>query len=242
MKSETIEKIERAFAENFEVSPRALSLERVLVRAHPQIYAEYAGAQLLRTPHGYLLTVLPEWLERATKAVRDVPAASVFDVQTLSAIFGDAADVAIGPSTIAYADEEVFRPATPMGERLLTREDAEAMIEFREACDPLEWNHGGAISPAQHPTFALYVDGAIVAAASYDYQGEYLRHAGVITHPGHRGKGYGAAVASALTAHGLGEGGIMQWQTLFSNVPSLRIGRALGYEPWVETMAVHFRS
>jgi len=230
------------FAENFEVPPAALSHERVLVRAHPRIYAGYAGAQFLRTPAGYLLTVPPEWVDRATEALHEAPPAAAFDVQALGAVFGDNVDVPIGPSTIAYADESDFLPADTMHARLLGREDAEAMIEFREACDPLEWSHGGAISPVQHPTFAAFVGDAIVAAASYDYQGERIRHVGFITRPDRRCNGYGRAVASAVSAFGLAEGGIMQWQTLQSNVPSFRVGQALGYQPWIETIAIRLKA
>jgi GNAT superfamily N-acetyltransferase len=238
---ETRAYLDAFFAENFEVSPDALSHERTLVRRHPRIYAGYAGAQFLRTPSGYLLTVPPDWVDRASRALHEASPVASFDVRALIEIFGNNVDVPIGPSIISYADESDFRPADTMHARLLAREDAEAMIVFREACDPLEWNHGGAINPVQHPTFAVFVGDAIVAAASYDYQGDRIRHVGFITHPHYRSKGYGRGVASAVTAYGLAEGGIMQWQTLTSNVPSFRVGQSLGYQPWIETIAIRLK-
>jgi GNAT superfamily N-acetyltransferase len=123
----------------------------------------------------------------------------------------------------------------------LTQDDADALARLRDASDPIEWDHGGNIYPVKHPTFAVFDGAEIVAAASYDYQEEWIRHVGFITHPAHRGRGYGRAVGSAITAYGLGEGGVMQWQTLNANVPSFRVGQALGYKPWVETIAVRLR-
>jgi GNAT superfamily N-acetyltransferase len=241
MRPETRDRLDQFFAENFELPPAELSNDRVLVRRHPRIFEGYAGAYLLHNTHGYLLTVPPNMVASVNAAVERIPPASLFDVDALCAVFGDAVDVPIGPSTVAYADDTDFCPADTLSARLLTREDADAMIRFREACDPLEWNHGGSINAVQHPTFAVFIDDAIVAAASYEYQGEWIRHVGVISHPQHRGRGFGTAVASAVTAHGLDEGGIMQWQTLNANVPSFRIGQALGYQPWVETLAVRLR-
>ena len=238
MKEETRRRLDEFFEQNFEVMVDALSDQRVLVTRHPRIFEGYAGAYLLRNPHGYLLCVPPAWLDRASEAVATREPATLFDVEALTAIFGDAVDVPVGPATISYADETDFVPADTFGARLIDAEDAPALIRLREACDPVEWDHGGHIHPVQHPTFAVFVDGKIVAAASYDYQRDWIRHVGFITHPAHRSRGFGRGVASAITAYGLAEGGVMQWQTLNENVPSFRVGQALGYKPWVETIAI----
>jgi GNAT superfamily N-acetyltransferase len=238
MLEQTRSRLDEFFAGNFEVAVAELSHERVLVRAHPRIFEGYAGAYLLRNRHGYLLCVPPEWLDRTNAAVGAREPASLFNVEALTAIFGAAVDVPVGPATISYADETDFAPTDSMGARLLDQTDAEALIRLRDACDPIEWDHGGHTHPVQHPTFAVFVDGEIVSAASYDYQGEWIRHVGFITHPAHRGRGYGRAAASAITTYGLAEGGVMQWQTLNENVPSFHVGQALGYKLWVETIAI----
>jgi GNAT superfamily N-acetyltransferase len=241
MKDVTRDLLDRFFEQHFETAISALSNARVVVRAHPKSFEGYEGAYLLRNPHGYLLCVPPGWLKHVTTAAALIEPEALFDVDRMRALFGDATDVPVGPATIAYADETDFIPAETMGARMLTHDDADALVRMRDACDSLEWDHGGHIHPVQHPTFAVFDGEEIVAAASYDYQGESIRHVGFVTHPAYRGRGYGRAVASAITAHGLAEGGVMQWQTLNDNAPSFHVGRALGYKPWVETIAVRLK-
>ena len=57
-----------------------------------------------------------------------------------------------------------------------------------------------------------------------------------LTHPDYRGRGYGKAVVSAMTAHGLATGGVVQYRTCKPISPSVGIAQALGFQrfarPW----------
>jgi len=44
--------------------------------------------------------------------------------------------------------------------------------------------------------------------------------------------------AAAATAHAIDAAYVAQWQTLESNVPSIAIARALGFQPYCRTIAV----
>jgi RimJ/RimL family protein N-acetyltransferase len=59
-----------------------------------------------------------------------------------------------------------------------------------------------------------------------------------VTHPGDRGRGYGKAVVSAMSAHGLATGGVLQYRTLQANLPSVGIAQALGFQRFALTLAV----
>jgi len=98
-----------------------------------------------------------------------------------------------------------------------------------------------AIDPRRRRIFARFHGGEIAAATSWEEQAHGLLHVGVITHPAYRRRGHGLAVGSAITAHGLDRGGVLQWQTLLSNTGSLAIGRALGYQQRFETVSVRLR-
>jgi predicted GNAT family acetyltransferase len=54
----------------------------------------------------------------------------------------------------------------------------------------------------------------------------------VLTHPLHRGCGFGGAVVSALCRWGLERGRLMRYAALASNPASLRLARSLGFRDY----------
>ena len=63
-------------------------------------------------------------------------------------------------------------------------------------------------------------------------------HVGVVTHPDHRGRGYGRAVVSATTAQALADGFIVLYQTALVNRPSVALATGLGYREYATHLAV----
>ena len=86
--------------------------------------------------------------------------------------------------------------------------------------------------------FGCFAGDRLAAAGMLERWGDRLLHVGIVTHPGHRGRGYGKAVVSAMSAHGLAAGGVMQYRTLQANLPSVGIARALGFQRFALTLAV----
>jgi RimJ/RimL family protein N-acetyltransferase len=46
------------------------------------------------------------------------------------------------------------------------------------------------------------------------------------------------AVVSAMTAHGLALGGVVQYRTLEANLASIGIARSLGFQPFARTLTI----
>jgi predicted GNAT family acetyltransferase len=93
----------------------------------------------------------------------------------------------------------------------------------------------------EQPIAGLICDGEIVAAAGYEIWGGEIAHIGVVTHPRHRGNGLGRTVVSAIAMHGLEKGLLLQYRTLYSNVPSMRIAKSLAFEEYGATIYVRGR-
>ena len=74
-----------------------------------------------------------------------------------------------------------------------------------------------------------------------DCLGGRVAHIGVITHPGHRGKGHGKAVVAEVSRDALANGLTLQYRTLAANAPSVAIARALGFQHYADTIAVRSR-
>jgi GNAT superfamily N-acetyltransferase len=207
-----------------------------VVRAGPDL-ASYRGATVVFRPPACVLAVPADWYEPVAGRIGQRPPAEVFDVTLLRDVFGTAVDRVIGPAWLGYADASDLRPAPTLGTRLLTDQDLPQLELLAAACGPLAWEHSG-IDPARPPVFGRFAGDTLAAAGMLERWGDRLLQVGIVTHPGYRGRGYGKAVVSAMSAYGLATGGVMQYRTLQANLPSVGIARALGFQRFALTLAV----
>jgi GNAT superfamily N-acetyltransferase len=208
----------------------------VVVRNGPDL-ASYRGATVVFRPPACVLAVPADWYEPVVSRIGHRPPAEVFDVTLLRQVFGAAVDQVIGPAWVGYADASDVRPAPMRGTRLLTDQDLPELQRLAAACGPVAWEHSG-IDSARPPVFGCFAGDRLVAAGMLERWGDRLLHVGIVTHPGYRGRGYGKAVVSAMSAHGLATGGVMQYRTLQANLPSVGIAHALGFQRFAQTLAV----
>jgi GNAT superfamily N-acetyltransferase len=207
-----------------------------VVRNGPDL-ASYRGATVVFRPPACVLAVPADWYAPAASRIGQRPPGEVFDVTLLRQIFGAAVERVIGPAWLGYADTSDFRPAPTLGSRLLSDQDLPELQRLAAACGPTAWEHSG-IDPARPPVFGCFAGDRLAAAGMLERWGDRLLHVGIVTHPGYRGRGYGKAVVSAMSAYGLATGGVMQYRTLHANLASVGIARALGFQRFALTLAV----
>jgi GNAT superfamily N-acetyltransferase len=207
-----------------------------VVRNGPGL-ASFRGATVVFRPPACVLAVPADWYEPVASRVGHRPPSEVFDTAVLRQVFGAAVDRVVGPAWLGYADASDVRPAARMGTRLLTGQDLPELQRLAAACGPTAWEHSG-IDPARPPVFGCFAGEVLAAAGMLERWGDRLWQVGIVTHPGYRGRGYGKAVVSAMTAHGLAIGGVLQYRTLQANLPSIGIARALGFQRFALTLAV----
>jgi len=207
-----------------------------VVRNGPDL-ADHRGATVVHHPPACVVAVPHDWYEPITLSLARRPAATVFDPELLRQVFGSAVDRIVGPAWLGYADTSDFRPAPTRGTRRLTGQDLPALGRLAAACQPTAWDHSG-LDPRRPPIYGCYAGSTLAAAGTLQPWGERLLHVGIVTHPAHRGRGYGKAVVSAMTADGLATGGVVQYRTLDANLPSVAIAHKLGFQRFARTLAV----
>jgi GNAT superfamily N-acetyltransferase len=207
-----------------------------VVRNGPDL-ASFRGATVMFRPPACVLAVPADWYAPVASRIGRRPPAEAFDVMLLHQVFGTAVDQVIGPAWLGYADSSDFRPAPMRGTRLLTDQDLPELQQLAAACGPTAWDHSG-IDPTRPPVFGCFAGDRLAAAGMLERWGDQLLHVGIVTHPDYRGRGYGKAVVSAMSAHGLATGGVMHYRTLQANLPSVGIARALGFQRFALTLAV----
>jgi GNAT superfamily N-acetyltransferase len=207
-----------------------------VTRAGPDL-ASYRGATVVFCPPACVLAVPADWYAPVAGSLGQRPPAEVFDIILLRQVFGAAVDQVIGPAWLGYADTSDFRPAPTRGTRLLTDQDLPELERLAAACGPTAWEHSG-IDPARPPVFGCFAGDRLAAAGMLERWGGRLLQVGIVTHPGFRGRGYGKAVVSAMSAYGLSTGGVLQYRTLQANLPSVGIAGALGFQRFALTLAM----
>jgi GNAT superfamily N-acetyltransferase len=140
----------------------------------------------------------------------------------------------IGPAYIGYA-ETVSTPLHAV--RSLSGSDMPAADELRAACTRTEWDHGGSDLRVQ-PSSGVFVNRDLVAMAGYEVWGGAIAHISVVTHPAHRGRGYGRSAVEHLAGVALAAELIPQYRTLESNRPSMKIAESLGFVHYATSVAV----
>jgi RimJ/RimL family protein N-acetyltransferase len=231
-----MQRIEAYWAAYFGCEPERLDRPGTLVVPHAGL-GGYRGALAFRRGACCVLSVPPALVASISPVVSGRTADEVFGARSLEALFADRVDRLVGPAWLGYADPSDFRPAATGGVRLLADADEPALRRLASACGQPDWEHSD-LDAGRPPIAARFIGDEIVAAAGYDVWGGTLAHVGVATHPRHRGRGHGTAVASAIIETALSRGLIAQWRTLEANTPSMRIAAALGFRAYATTIAV----
>lgn len=231
----TLAAITRFWASFFGRPVVALAQPRVQILPHAEL-EEYRGIFAFRRGVATLVSVPPDELDHWQARLAPIDADDLLDTAAMVRALDVDPTQVIGPAVLAYADAATLRPLPTAGKRLLTALDAEAHAALAAACPSTEWTHGGS-EFALLPLAGRFVRGELVALAGYEPWDAQIAHLTVVTHPAHRGQGYGSEAVSLLAETVIARGMIAQYRTLRTNTPSLRLGQSLGFTPFAETLA-----
>jgi len=150
----------------------------------------------------------------------------------------------IGPVFQGHATPDEFTPRPGPTTTRLSRNNAADLAHLAAACGAEAWEHGDlAVDGSDAHLFGCFRAGRLVAAGKHGplVDGAFS-DLGVVTHPAHRGHGFGAAVASAAMADGFSLGGqVAMYQTLEANHPAVAVARALGIRQHACHVAMRLR-
>lgn len=235
--TETLRTIDEYWAGYFGCRPEDLSRPGVLAVPHAAL-SGHLGVLVFRHGPTCVLSVPDLLLPRVRAAVRGRAPDEVFRADFLKALFDNEIDQISGPAWVGFADRDSFRSARLPGTRLLHPEDEAALRRLAEGCGEMAWKQSKVVFN-RVPLYGHVEGEEIVAASGYQVLGGVIAYIGVVTHPAHRGKGYGKTVASASTEHALGKGLLAQWRTLRANAPAVAMAERMGFREYAATLDVH---
>lgn len=233
--SASLDHIEAYWASFFGCTLEDLHASETLILPHAALEG-YPGITLWRHENGCIISV-PEVIQEQLTPRLSLPPARIFDRETLTSILSGAIRQFIGPAFVGYTDAAGLILADTLGARKLSPADDAALRVLAGSMSLSEWEHGG-IEFGHDALMGLFVNNRLVAAGRLEPRGEMILDLGLVTARAERGKGYGRAVASALTASGIERSQIIQYRTLLANQASMAIAGSLGYRCYAQTISV----
>ncbi len=234
----TVERIDAYWSSFFGCRTEELTASTLVV-PHVEL-GDYLGVFLLRRGPACLVSAPAPTVAALSRSLGSLPPEIVFDAAFLLELFGEQVERIIGPAWYGHVERRLLRPAGVHTGRLLDSGDEAAFHRLAEYCDETEREHSG-LEFSQGPLFGCFRESQLVATAGYRVWGGELANIGVLTHPAHRGRGYGRSVVSGITAETLDRGLVPHYRALHTNHASLAVARALGFHEYASSLAVRFR-
>lgn len=231
------ERVDQYWRETFGISEAEFAAPGILVHANGGRVSGRNAAWVFLHGDACLLSVPPDWLAPVREAAGDLSPDLLLRPDTLHSLFPGRVTRLVGPAYQGCAERRDFRPLPCERMRPLSAPDRPALERLREACDPAEWDDSG-ISPDSEPLFGYFDRDDLLAIAGIIPWSPCAANPAVLTHPAARGRGCGAAVASAAMAHILYQGSIVLYQTLLANRPAVRIAERLGCRQYARMIFV----
>lgn len=227
---DTLDRISRHWAERLDCSPAAFEDPGVTLAES----TNERSVRLLRRGDSLVVgapATVRDALAASRESLRDDSSATA--VERVLADHGIGVDAVRGPYFLGYVDQSTFAPVDSDA-RLLVGADEPAFERLCERVPDDEWAHAS-------PTFrlgrtaGLFRDGDLVAVATLTHSP--FPDVGVVVAPEHRGRGYGRAVVSKITATAFDADAdvIVRYRTRESAAASVALAEAVGYERWARS-------
>jgi len=178
------------------------------------------------------------WVDRLREETANLDPMKLLDESTLRALIGDDFESCIGPAFRGYLAPDRFVRFTDPSIRALTDADRPMVEAIADQSTKNGWNPLEQGTLFQH---ASIKEGRIVALSGYRGWTDMVGDPFIYVDAGHRKRGLGTAVASAVVEHALSQGKTLIYQTLESNEASVRIAFRLGYRRDSTGMSVRLR-
>ncbi|MEN3272763.1 MAG: hypothetical protein V7636_1524, partial [Actinomycetota bacterium] len=143
----------------------------------------------------------------------------------------------VGPSQHAYLHrDDNTLPAAPTTRRV----EVVDLEPLRASVPDDDWHEGGFGPDAEVVWAAHDQDGTLVAAGNLTEFAARPADVGLVTHPAHRGRGYGRRLVADMTTWALTDGGadVVRYRALTTNHASLAVARHVGFVAYGENVAI----
>lgn len=214
---------------------------------HADVTATQVGAEcdvLALRRHDTVRIIAPPDLEALLRdEVAARSAAEVFTAGFFNRVLDPHIESLIGPNWRGYVDQRRFQPYPTDGCARLGSENEPEAERLQALVGHADWQEGGFPEDGLPEfSFGRWGGGELVAAATLTTWRVGADDVGVVVAPSARGQGHGTAVVSAALAWALERTPVVQYRARGTNAASLAIAARLGFEHYLDNLAIQLRS
>ena len=147
---------------------------------------------------------------------------------TIAELFSGLCDAPPRPGFQSFLDGDGLRPFRLPGVRCLGGTDRNALTRFVSECPPQDVSYS-SLSCLRQYVYGYVEEDCVLAAAFFTLWTPYAVSIGLLTHPEHRRRGLGKAVASAAAEAALHCGFLVLWPASVDNTASVATAKSLGF-------------
>ena len=152
----------------------------------------------------------------------------------VSAAVGARPGAVIGPAWYGYVTAASLTPVRSAAVRPLSPADLPRLARLREQTPPAERDESGTTGL---PGFGFFDEDALLAVACLGVWHQ-MPTLGVLTHPGHRGRGLAGAVVAAAAQAALDRRAVVQYRAWRANTASIAVARRTGFAHYCDGLVI----
>lgn len=195
----------------------------------------YSGVKFFHSNNSTIISAPKSLVEELKHKVVDVSASASFEVNFIAKILSNRLDRIIGPAFIGQIDKKNFMPEHASNTRELCIADWSLVEKLFQSCTSLEIDHS-SLEKGQ-PMAGVFSEGVLVGVAGYEVLEGTVAHIGLLTNPNYRQLGLAKKALSKITEMALTAKLGIQYQTLDSNIASVKCAERLGFKRFATTLA-----
>jgi GNAT superfamily N-acetyltransferase len=229
--------IEEFWSSFFGLDRSVWSQRGLVVTKHVHL-GNYHGIWFFKRGERFVVSAPEAWVDRLRQLTANLEPDSLLDEATLRSLLGEDFESCIGPAFRGYLEPGHFTKFSDPSVRVLSETDRPMVEAIAAESERTGWN------PLQKGTLFQHasIEGERITALS-GYRGwtDQVGDPCIYVDEDYRRRGLGTAVASAVVEHALSLGKTLIYQTLESNLGSVRIALRLGYRKDSIGMSVRLR-
>lgn len=195
----------------------------------------YSGVLFFSSNNSTIISAPKYLIEELKKNIFNIDSFISFETNFISRILGDKLDRIIGPAFIGKIDNKSFAPIYDPNTRVLGSTDWTLVETLLQTCTPIEIDHSSI--EKNQPMVGVFIGSALVGVAGYEILEGKVAHIGILTDPNYRGQGIAKKALSKITEMALATNLGVQYQTLDSNIASVKCAERLGFSRFATTIA-----
>ncbi len=234
MKDLSIKLLKKYWFDELGCSETDLEAGKTKVVAHGKMEG-YSGVKFFHSNNSTIISAPESLIKELEQKITNVDSTTSFEINFIKKILNEKLDRIIGPAFIGFIDEKSFLPISTTDTKELDTDDWSLVEKLFQSCTAIEIDHS-SLEKGQAMA-GVFIYGTLVGVAGYEILEGLVAHIGILTNTNYRGQGIAKKALSKITEMALKANLGVQYQTLDSNIASVKCAERLGFKRFATTIA-----